>query len=96
MRHRSRDHRMGLAGMNIGVEGIGPGLIDIDQRPAMHLGDEFVAVEGAIAIQNKSVGIAASLAALALDRMIFVLPSAPAAAVFSALDDISAAKYCSG
>jgi hypothetical protein len=36
------------------------------------------------------------LATLALDRVIFVLPSAPAAAVFSALDDISAALAAAG
>jgi probable F420-dependent oxidoreductase len=36
------------------------------------------------------------LASLGLDRLIFLLPSAPAAAVFSALDDIGAALKVSG
>src|SRR5581483_1885388 len=52
------DDRMGVAGMDVGIEGIRLALIDIEQRPAMNIGEEFVAIERAVAVQDKGVAAA--------------------------------------
>ena len=61
MKNAAIQHRMGVAVGDGGGKSIRLALIDMDQRPAMDIGEEFVAIQSAGAGELKGVAGLAGL-----------------------------------